>query len=335
MRLNFLAYMYLPHDGYGRTALKTVLALLHRGVSVWPSTADFIIDHPTWLLRANGFDPSVTTIGLMPPKHLPTTRWGRVYNWTMTESTSWPKEWALMANERATRMLVPSPWQIPVMKDMGVTLPISVVPLGIDPNECHLIFRKPPQDRPFTFLCLGDRGGRKGSDLAWTAFYKAFGDNKDVRLMVKTRPGSKMEVDLSLSDKRVSIWRGDTDDATAPYAFADCYVFPTRGEGAGLPPREAAACGLPVIATRWSGTADDADSWCYPIGITGLVKSTLPWGGLWAAPSLDELVERMRWIYEHQDEAMAFGYQAGTWLHENWTWDHTAKRLMEGIERWG
>src|SRR5579872_4162762 len=53
------------------------------------------------------------------------------------------------------------------------------------------------------------------------------------------------------TDQDVPTWQ-----IIAMYRAADCFVFPYRGEGFGMPMLEAMACGLPVIATA-GGAADD------------------------------------------------------------------------------
>jgi len=40
------------------------------------------------------------------------------------------------------------------------------------------------------------------------------------------------------------------------YWDSHIFLFPSRGEGAGLPPLEAMSTGLPVLAPAWSGMAD-------------------------------------------------------------------------------
>ncbi len=47
-----------------------------------------------------------------------------------------------------------------------------------------------------------------------------------------------------------------TNKQHLPYGWADCFVFPSRGEGFGLTPMEAGACKIPVIASCNSGLSD-------------------------------------------------------------------------------
>jgi glycosyltransferase involved in cell wall biosynthesis len=332
MRCQWFNYKYLKIDGYGRFGIRFVQALHRAGVEVKPWLID-MLDLPAELQRMVGLDYSLLSVFLMPPHHLKPIA-GRAWNYTMYECTKLPDDWADQINNKVERVIVPSQWLVEVFEENGVTRPVHVVPGGISPDEFP-IFSTYHEDRPFTFMCLGDRGSRKGFDVTWSAFYKAFGDSKDVRLLVKCRPESLNHIDLSNSDRRVSVWRDDVEQMADVYAQADCYVFPTKGEGYGMPPREAAACGLPVITTRWSGTADDIDCWAIPINTFKLEKSMLQSKGMWAYPDVEEVAAHMRWVYEHREEARAKGRAAAQWLREHATWDHAAQKLIELFGRHG
>ena len=41
----------------------------------------------------------------------------------------------------------------------------------------------------------------------------------------------------------------------------------------------------------------------------------------------------MKWVYENQDEAKAMGARASKWVHENWTYNNTAVKLVEAIKK--
>ncbi len=340
VRVNWLGVNYNPCDGFGRMHLSFVRALLMHGIDVMPVDRLVATTWPAWLQRLAGIDmASYLTITSAPAQWmLPLP--GRQWLFTMYESTQIPAEWPDLINTHAQRVLVPAPWLVDVFQDCDVKKPVHVVPLGFWPDEFPVIARW-PENRPFTFMCIGDRGNRKGWDLAYRAFFAAFPNDSDVRLIIKTRKTGLDFVDMTRgavginganSDRRVSFWREDLPSLAEAFPHCDCFLFPTHGEGWGLPPREAAAMGVPVICTAWSGCAEGIEHWAYPIGCR-LVPSQMKAGGYWAEPSLDDLVAQMRWVYEHRDEARAFAREAAVWQREHQTWMHAGAVLADLLEQ--
>lgn len=334
MRLNLAGWKWIPVDGYGRMSLGIGQALAQAGHKVYPFDMSEVIEKPAWFQQAVGLDFSHVTVQLMPPhnmEHLP----GRSISWSMHESGSIPEGWGNHVNEKTQLMLVPSPWLIDVFREGGVKIPIEVVPGGIAPDECPIMGQR--TNRPYTFMGLADRGFRKGWDIVHTAFYKAFdATNKDVRLILKCRPGSLPAfMDFSYSpDDRFTIWRADVTKVADVFAQADACLNPNRCEGYGMWPREAAACGIPTVVTRWSGTADDCDSWAVPLETFTLAESHMEGcGGIWAEPDADELIWRMQDMVSHQDEYKAEALKAAQWMRQNQTYGHAAEKLVGVIAR--
>lgn len=334
LTINYLAYRLIKEDGYGRYGVQQIRALHKAGVDVYPDTVA-TLEMPTWMQRLRGLDLGKLTISLMPPHELPGFA-GRQWNSTMYESSGIPDGWAEHVNRKAERLIVPSPWMIDVFRAAGVkkSVPIDVIPGGVCVEEFP-VHNPPVTDRPYTFLAFGDRGTRKGFDTAYQAFYRAFGDHPDVRLIVKSRPMNLRELTTAGGDRRVSLWREDVTSLAEVFTLCDCFVFPTKGEGWGLPPREAACTGKPVITTRWSGTADGIDHWAIPINTYTLVPASIPGGGVWARPNVNEVAQHMRWCYESREDARQLGLRAAQWLRDNQSWDHSAQALIELIETWG
>lgn len=216
---------------------------------------------------------------------------------TMFESSELPSGWVDVLN-RLEAVVVPCSWLETVFRDAGVTAALHRVPLGI--KECYVPTHRPAGRSPFTFLTIATPYPRKGWDIAVRAFDVAFGRSVDHRLIIKMRAGRMLPV--RIVHPRVEILAEDLDDTGMAELFrsVDAFVFPSRGEGFGLPPREAAATGLPVVATNWGGTADDIENWGWPLR-SSPVKA---WpghtrhGGLgtWAEPDVLHLAELMRMI---------------------------------------
>lgn len=331
MHLNVMTRTFDDCDGYGRMGVRLIAELLRHGVQITPFQQQWTTV-PAWLGRLAGFDFSRLTLSMMSGDWVEPVA-GRQWVFSMWEDTKLPDEWVVRFNAFSERIIVPCEHNAQVFRESGVTKPIHVVPLGISPYEFPLITR--PAHETYTFLTWGDRGWRKGYETACLAFHKAFPLDQypDVRLLIKARTEGLQNI--VMKDTRVSIWRADVPNMSDVFVHADCVAFPAKGEGWGLPPREAAATGLPVIATRWSGLEVGIDEWAYPIERFTFQRSVLSdAGGEWVIPSYEELGEKMKWCYEHREAAAEHGRKASAWLHANQTWTHSARALLELLERY-
>lgn len=331
--MNVLASSFDRHTGYGRYAVHTIRALIKFGADVFPALFETAA-LPGWLARQAGFDASRFNLSITSAYKLAPLA-GRQAALTMYETTRIPDEQVQNINKYVQGVIVPAPFLVDVFQESGVERPIYCVPGGIDADEFPILPKtNAERGRPFTFMALGDRGARKGWDTAWWAFVNAFGNREDVRFVVKARANNLREFDLIGSDKRISIWREDVDSMSDVFAQADCFVFPTLGEGYGLPPREAAASGLPVLCTEWGGTWD-VEHWGIPLENYKMVDAGLEGGGKWAKPNVDELTQKMRWVYDNYTQARQEALQKAQWLRQHQTWLSSAAKLIAALERLG
>jgi glycosyltransferase involved in cell wall biosynthesis len=115
------------------------------------------------------------------------------------------------------------------------------------------------------------------------------------------------------------------------YTGADCYVFPLRAEGFAMTILEAMACGLPVIATPWSGLADYlSPRYNYTLQHSRPLPERAQDGTVrrfHVEPNVDHLVHLMRHVYANRDEAKAMGADASAVARSEWTWEHAAAKL--------
>jgi len=111
---------------------------------------------------------------------------------------------------------------------------------------------------------------RKGYDTLLAGYFSAFEAEDDVELVVHTYKPPWEEGDDDLSAAIAAFcengpcapvrWLGPDPNLSrrrvrALYHASDVFALPTRGEGWGLPIHEAAAMGLPIVATNFSGPA--------------------------------------------------------------------------------
>jgi len=286
-----------------------------------------------------------TVIALCTPDWLPYIHADRLIAFSMFEATKLPDGWVELLNTYASEVIVPCAWNADVFKANGVMPKISVCKWGVDARDDYPLdgtrasMGERESGRPYTFLWSGTPDRRKGWDVAYRAFWQAFQGSPQARLILHFRQMPDVLAERGADDANVEIVTGllDVAEQRALLRRADCYVFPSRGEGWGSPPREAAATGLPVIVTNWGGLAEDIDYWAMPVRVRGMSPAQYGyWGdgtiGEWAEPNLDDVAERMRWCFEQRASAAYFGRQAATWLARYATWEQTARRLLDASE---
>ncbi|MEM8995178.1 MAG: glycosyltransferase, partial [Acidobacteriota bacterium] len=178
------------------------------------------------------------------------------------ESDRIPDSWAATCN-RFHLVIVPSAYCERALRASGVEAPILVVHHGLEP--CYV--PGPPRSRGevFTFFNVvhGNRPERKALRELLTAFGRAFGGRRDVRLRLQTRLTDKVrrafrEAGVSPHDPTLTIDERilDTENFAALYSAVHCTVHPSHSEGFGIIPLQSIACETPVIACAATGAAE-------------------------------------------------------------------------------
>jgi glycosyltransferase involved in cell wall biosynthesis len=176
--------------------------------------------------------------------------------YTMFETDKIPGSWIPLLNAYDL-VLVPTHWGKDVFEKCGVTTPIKVVNLGY--NDKVFTYFERPEREIFTFLNYEAFTIRKGWHELFKAWQIAFTEDEPVRMIFKTI--------ASTLDKRIP-YMGEyknieviNEAYTQEQLFdllkqADCFVYPSRGEGFGIPPLEAMATGIPCIAPNAHGVSE-------------------------------------------------------------------------------
>lgn len=265
---------------------------------------------------------------------------------TMFETDSIPQQWIPCCNA-ASAVIVPSEFCKHAFEP-HLSVPVEAVPFGVDTDFYEPVARGSERERPFTFLMAGLLHYRKGVEFAIKALQQEFNHADSVRLVLKTRRDFLDVGDANLHDPRISVIDEDysREQMRALYRDADCFLAPSRGEAAGLTPREAMATGLPTVLTDWGGLAEIADpAYAYPVKVEGLepappqcssygegVAGNLPIGNF-ARPSIESLRAQMRTVYAHRDVAFGRGLRAAQWMRRDWSWERCAATWLDVLAR--
>lgn len=197
------------------------------------------------------------------------------------ETTICSSRWIDACN-KMDAIIVPSEFTKSVLQRSGIiTKDVHVIPEWYnekidDKSKINLNLNS-----KFNFLSIGTITSNNAEDDRKNMFYmlkwfcETFENNKKVGLVLKSSYGKGTAIDRRITINtiqkaishirkgkfpKITILHGNMDEKEVASLYnhpkINCYITATRGEGYGLPLVDAAASGMPVIATNWSGHLD-------------------------------------------------------------------------------
>jgi glycosyltransferase involved in cell wall biosynthesis len=266
-----------------------------------------------------------------------------------------PRRWVEEIENHVDELWLPSEFTREVFVRAGVRpARIQVIPYGIDTE----IFKRegpawrPKSSRRFVFLFVGGAILRKGADVLWAAYEKAFSIGDDVTLVIKDvgartyYSGQSVVDEIRVAARKprsphVVILEDEIDDKelAALYRGCDILALPYRGEGFGLPLAEALACGKPVIATGLGPAREFCPpeaTFFIPARVVEFYNPQDLFGPLSGAnsvfePDVDELARTMRYVFERAEEVGRRGAQVANKVREKLSWTRVTGMYIERI----
>ena len=258
-----------------------------------------------------------------------------------------------------------------IMENSNVQVPIYIMPLGVDVDrykpDCG-IMNFGPAMRQFKFLSVFRWSYRKGFDVLLRAYLEEFSSKEDVSLLLVSRAiecseengvakivedfnGVKAAVKKPEEEMpHVALYTKIIHEKDMPKVYNSCNAFTliSRGEGFGLPYCEAAASGLPVIASNCSGHTDFLNSEnSYLVDPEGYIEASVN-GRLsrmaklchfyegqmfphFGDDAIQKTREHMRYVYENYREAKKKAEILRNLVVNNYTWDMAIDRVYERL----
>lgn len=298
------------------------------------------------------------TIHVGPPEIFPRPAPGKSALFTMLEADRISRHWVDLC-EWYDEVWVPTGFNRQTFAESGVwPTRLAVVPLGVDLERFHPPDGGRKPHHPFTFLSVSEWIPRKGFDRLVPAFAHRFA-GRAARLLLKVQENSHYDptgtsirqdvsrlcADASAPEAAQQI---DVISAILPesemaglYDRSDCFVLPSSGEGWSFPIIEAAAAGLPIITTAWSGPMEYLQpdlaylvpvARLIPVPLQGGAHDRIYGGACWAQIDTRSLGEVMQRVFE--EPAAAFGRAAELRLHlaGKYSWADTVRRVLERLQ---
>ena len=263
---------------------------------------------------------------------------------SMYEMDRLPAEWPQVLNG-AGLVWVPSAHSERIFRESGVTVPIMRSGYGVDPTTFHAGGRV-PNDGPMRYIAWGTaHTGRKNTLMAARAFKAAHLPEHEAVLEIKANEafGEPYFMDGDNNNRvlpNITAFAVNWPASTLAdwLRKADVLLYPSGGEGFGLMPLEAMACGVLPICAYNTGMVDYLDTLpALQIPCPTQVPSP-SYSAIWKEPlyqwqpDFDAFVEHIRWCYYHRDKVTTRGATCAELVARDWTWQQAGVRALKLLE---
>lgn len=290
--------------------------------------------------------------------------------------------WIMKCNDEVDLVVVPSEhskrafmveYQGQDGSKLALNRPIVVIHEGVDraiyypnPTLSPLLDKLdvPAKNFVFTGLGLDKPSGkdRKNVTSLIEYFCRTFDGNKNVGLILKVSIVNGSTVDFELVKRRIkeikksigvgefpkiSLIHGRLSESEMAGIYNDPRVLAavslTHGEGFGLPLIEAAACGLPVMATNWSGHLDflqkDGNRLFVPFDFDmEEIPAEVVWEGVmergtrWATVRAADVQTKLQKMVLSSETPRKWALELSTHLHDKFSLEATGQTFLRLIE---
>lgn len=292
--------------------------------------------------------PDVIIRQMFPPRVKDTTAPITLQYFGWEESVV-PKEFVDDFNRHVQRIMTMSTFVKDSLINSGVTVPVDVVGVGVQPplSDTNAVLPELEGLRKTCFLHISSAFPRKGVDVLLKAYFQEFTGADDVTLLIKTFPNPHNTVVEDLAELQrnhanpphVVLINRDlpANQLGNLYRVSSAYVHSARGEGFGLPVAEAMLAEIPVISTATSGLADFVDT-----STAAVIPSTLvdakshvsEFGSQWFEPDSTALQQELRHVYENKDEIVRAQrvVAAKRKIESDLSWSAVGQRIKTSID---
>jgi glycosyltransferase involved in cell wall biosynthesis len=370
MEIKGIKYIGPIYDssGYAKACRDNIAAIHKTGIPITIQPVSFENIKTTFgeegrflsSLENNGIEYNIVIIHTTPEFWEELREEGKInIGYTIWETSKLHPKWPDYINNNVDKVLVGCDWNREVFRDSGVTIPIGVIPHGIegtmfDDAEPYSI--DGIDKDTFVFYSIFQWTERKHPTILIKSFFYAFQNGENVALVLKTHRGDYKESEkdaIRVSIKRIKdfmimdnypklLYISDilTDnEIRGLHKRGDCYVSFDRGEGFGLSPFAAGVCGNPIIVTGYGGTtmyAKEDNSYIIDYNLTPVFG--MPWSPwyrgdqLWAEPNAMSGIEHMRQVYNNREEAKEKGRLLRENIIKGFSWDVIGNKFIEELK---